>query len=400
MSGAGAKGRSEEIRAAVREAYGRLVRGAEGGDCCSHGREASSIASRIGYSEDEIASAPDGANLGVGCGNPLALVDVRPGDVVLDLGSGAGFDTFLAARAVGPRGRVIGVDMTDEMLERARFNAAKVGAQNVEFRKGTIEELPVADACVDLVISNCVINLVPDKSRAFREAFRVLRSGGRLAVSDLVLARPLPSALLESVAAWVGCIAGAAPRDEYLRAIGEAGFADVVVRAESSFAGVLPMQAPGLVEQAASPRVRPEEVATALEAVVSLKVVAVKPPAAADAAAEAVVSRHELLLELERGHVVLLDAQAPGWYEREHLPGALKLPWPDLEGGVAQILPDRSAQVVVYCWSETCGASTAAASALRRLGYQNVRRYSGGKKDWMRAGLPIVTRVSGDPDDD
>lgn len=277
MSGSGREEKPEEIRAAVREAYGRLARREGGsGACYSAASAAAAIAGRIGYSEEEIEAAPEDAILGVGCGNPLALAGVRPGDVVLDLGSGAGFDAFLAARAVGPEGRVIGVDMTDEMLERARSNAANAGVQNVEFRKGMIEELPVADASVDVVISNCVINLVPDKHRAFREAFRVLRPGGRLAVSDLVLVRPLPPVLLESVEAYVGCVAGAALREAYLGAIGEAGFRNVAVRAESSFAEVIPMQMPELVERATALGVEAAEIAEALEAVMSIKVVAEK----------------------------------------------------------------------------------------------------------------------------
>jgi SAM-dependent methyltransferase len=279
MSGTSTKEGHEGIRASVREAYGRLVRQERAASCCAGAGEAAAVARQIGYSEAEIESAPEGANLGVGCGNPLALAGVQPGAVVLDLGSGAGFDAFLAARAVGPDGQVIGVDMTDEMLERARSNAAKAGVRNVEFRKGTIEALPVADASVDVVISNCVINLVPDKRRAFREAFRVLRAGGRLAVSDLVLARPLPAPLLESAEAYVGCVAGAALRDEYLGAIREAGFQSVAVRAESRFAEVIPMQMPELLERAQALGVAAEEIAGALDAVSSIKIVAEKPAA-------------------------------------------------------------------------------------------------------------------------
>ena len=390
MSGASPKNGPEAIRASVREAYGRLARQERAASCCHGGGEAAAIARRIGYSEAEIGSAPDGANLGVGCGNPLALIDVRPGAVVLDLGSGAGFDALLAARAVGPEGHVIGVDMTDEMLERARSNAAKVGVRNVEFRRGSIEQLPVADASIDVVISNCVINLVPDKRCAFREAFRVLRAGGRLAVSDLVLTRRLPASLIESAEAYVGCVSGAALRDDYLGAIHESGFQNVVVRAESRFGEVIPMQMPDLVERAKALGERAEEIAAALDAVVSIKIVAEKPVAAIEAVSEALISREELRRALERSAVTLLDAQAPGWYEREHLPGAVKVPDHDLAHRIAEIVPDRSAEVVVYCWSETCGASVATASALRGLGYRNVRRYAGGKKDWAEAGLPIV----------
>jgi SAM-dependent methyltransferase len=207
------------------------------------------VARRAGYSEDEIAAAPEGANLGVGCGNPGAIERLHPGETVLDLGSGAGFDAFLAARAVGPTGRVIGVDMTDAMLERARENARRGGLRNVEFRSGAIEALPVEDASVDVVLSNCVINLSPEKGRVFREAFRVLRPGGRLQVSDIVLERPLPAALRASVEAYVGCIAGASLREDYLRDIREAGFGDVRVESEAGFADVFSLDDP-LVREA------------------------------------------------------------------------------------------------------------------------------------------------------
>jgi SAM-dependent methyltransferase len=190
----------------------------------------------LGYDTDALAEIPEGADLGLGCGNPLALLELREGETVVDLGSGGGIDCFLAARRVGPTGRVIGVDMTPEMLERARGNAAKSGFDNVEFRLGEIEHLPVADGTADAVISNCVVNLVPDKAQVFADAFRVLKPGGRLSVSDIVLLGAIPISIRDSVEAYVGCLAGAVMRDEYLRLIEEAGFTDVTVTSEKTAA--------------------------------------------------------------------------------------------------------------------------------------------------------------------
>src|SRR5687767_2044052 len=216
--------KTEEVHLMVREAYGRVASGS--GSCCGPAASsccgpspAEQAARSIGYSEEDLRKAPEGSNLGLGCGNPLAQAEPRPGEVVVDLGSGAGFDAFLAAQAVGPTGRVIGVDMTPQMLERSRSNAQKSGAANVEFRQGYIESMPLGDGVADLVISNCVINLSPDKPAVFREAFRVLKDGGRLVVSDIVLRGQLPEALLQSVAAYAGCIAGASQVDDYLEAI-------------------------------------------------------------------------------------------------------------------------------------------------------------------------------------
>ncbi|MDD5289463.1 MAG: arsenite methyltransferase [Dehalococcoidales bacterium] len=180
-----------------------------------------------GYSPDDLRSVPEGANLGLGCGNPVALASLKKGEVVLDLGSGAGFDAFLSANRVGKTGRVIGVDMTPEMLETARENAKKGGYKNVEFRLGDIESLPVDDNSVDVIISNCVINLSPDKPAVFKEAYRVLKSGGRLMVSDIVLLKELPASLKESAEAYIGCVAGASKKDEYLKMVKDAGFKSV-----------------------------------------------------------------------------------------------------------------------------------------------------------------------------
>lgn len=230
--------KDNDIKSVVREKYGNIA--AASGSCCPSasccgGPALTDIGKKIGYAESDIAAVPEGANLGLGCGNPIALASLKEGETVLDLGSGAGFDCFLAAGRVGPNGKVIGVDMTPEMIERAQANARKDGVENVEFRLGDIERLPVEDASVDVIISNCVINLAPDKGRVFREAFRVLKPEGRLMVSDIVLKKPLPDAVKNSVAAYVGCVAGASLKEEYLEAMREAGFADVAVQSEAPF---------------------------------------------------------------------------------------------------------------------------------------------------------------------
>ena len=230
----------EQIRKMVREGYAQHAK--TGSSCCGSssgcgcGPTVDDMSRAMGYTDADLQSARDGANLGLGCGNPVALASLREGETVLDLGSGAGFDCFLAAQRVGPAGSVIGVDMTPEMLERARDNACKGGYANVEFRLGEIEHLPVADGSVDAVISNCVINLSPDKPAAFREAFRALRPGGRLMVSDIVLLRELPDAVRKSMEAYVACVAGASLKDEYLEAIRGAGFQDVRIAEETTYA--------------------------------------------------------------------------------------------------------------------------------------------------------------------
>jgi arsenite methyltransferase len=234
----------ETVHDVVRDRYGEIARtGALGGGCC--GPTNDQIAERIGYDRAALDAAPEGANLGLGCGAPLVHAAVRPGETVLDLGSGAGFDAFLAAREVGPTGRVIGVDMTDDMLARARDNAAKAGVDNVEFRKGLIEALPVDDASVDVVVSNCVINLVPDKAQVFREAFRTLKPGGRLAISDVVNKAPLPAKLKADPALLCGCIAGAATVKETETWLAEAGFVDVRVTPKAESRELISTWAPG-----------------------------------------------------------------------------------------------------------------------------------------------------------
>jgi len=225
----------EAILDSVRRGYARIAVGGascrgQGGSCCGAGSP-EGLATALGYDETDLAEVPDGANMGLSCGNPTALAQLKPGETVLDLGSGGGFDVFIAARKVGPSGRAIGVDMTPEMLARARGNVAAyrkaTGLANVEFRLGEIEHLPVADASVDAVISNCVINLSPDKPQVWREIARVLRPGGRAAVSDLALLAPLPAAVRKSAAALIGCVGGAAPVKDTEKMARAAGLVEV-----------------------------------------------------------------------------------------------------------------------------------------------------------------------------
>src|SRR6188474_1391553 len=201
--------KADDVRATVRDHYGSIARTATTScapGCCG---SVGTAAMTLGYTADQTDAVPDGADLGLGCGNPTAIASLRDGEIVLDLGAGAGFDCFIAAHQVGPTGRVIGVDMTADMVHRARDNARKVKATNVEFRLGEIEHLPVADASVDAILSNCVINLSPDKAAVFREAFRVLRDGGRLAISDVLATKAMPPEVQKNIEAYTGCVAGA-----------------------------------------------------------------------------------------------------------------------------------------------------------------------------------------------
>ena len=221
---------SDQIKTAVKDQYGKIAKGEVTSgplSCCSGNAQVLAIG--FGYSSDDLASLPEGANLGLSCGNPQAIAAMNPGETVLDLGSGAGFDCFLAARQVGPSGQVIGVDMTDAMLEKARTNAEKSGFANVEFRKGEIEALPIEAASVDVVISNCVLNLVPDKDQAFREIFRVLKAGGRFAVSDMAWEVEPAAEVRQDLEGLVGCIGGALVLDDYVSRLKRAGFASVEV---------------------------------------------------------------------------------------------------------------------------------------------------------------------------
>jgi SAM-dependent methyltransferase len=233
-------GRTEEIVEIVRDRYGRIAQGLESGCCgpagaCGGGEAA--VALGVGYTKQDLASLPEEANLGLGCGAPLRYLGLAVGETVLDLGSGAGVDAFLAAREVGPSGRVIGVDMTPAMLDKARANVGKAGVTNVEFREGRLESLPVESASVDAVTSNCVINLVPDKGAVFAEVARVLKPGGRLVISDIILDGALPDAVAKDVYAYVGCVSGAMLRDEYFGLLRRAGFSDLAVLKDVDYLG-------------------------------------------------------------------------------------------------------------------------------------------------------------------
>jgi len=268
----------EDIRETVKDRYAQIARSRVSGCGCGCGpTEPAKMSLEVGYSAAELASIPGDADLGVGCGNPLALAEIKAGDTVLDLGSGAGIDCFLAAERVGESGRVIGVDMTDEMLDRARGNARQGGYVNVEFRKGHIEALPVEDNSVDLITSNCVINLSPDQPKVFSEALRVLRPGGRLTVSDIVLTAPLPDAIRNSVSAYVGCVAGASLKDAYIRAIRDAGFEQVEVVGETPYAADSLLELPDVKQIVDDGTLSRDEARRAAESVMSVKVHAVKP---------------------------------------------------------------------------------------------------------------------------
>jgi len=242
---------NDQMRTRVRTAYAKVANGAGGcsvGCCGTSG--AGSMA--MGYSAEELAAAPEGADLGLGCGNPQAIAALRPGDTVLDLGSGGGFDCFLAAKRVGRTGQVIGVDMTAEMVTKARGNARKIEATNVDFRLGEIEHLPVADGSVDVILSNCVINLSPDKSAVFSEAFRVLKAGGRLAISDVVAVKDMPPELAESVEAMTGCVSGSANVADLEDMLRAAGFEEVRIVTKPESGAIIAQCMPGAEDYVAS----------------------------------------------------------------------------------------------------------------------------------------------------
>ena len=229
--------RKDQIRQSVRENYGKIALKKTGG-CCGENAACQSLKSFsaemvshvLGYSQAEIQAVPEGANLGLGCGNPQAIAELKPGETVLDLGSGGGFDCFLAAKTVGSKGRVIGVDMTPEMISTARQNAAKFDAANVEFRLGEIEHLPVGDNSIDVIISNCVVNLSPEKPAVIKDAYRALKPGGRLAISDIVATQPLPAQVRENLALVSGCVGGAAEIEDLEKMLHDAGFEDIQIQ--------------------------------------------------------------------------------------------------------------------------------------------------------------------------
>lgn len=241
--------RKEEIRQAVRKDYGEIAKSGSAGCGCGCGPENNStpedISVGLGYSSDEVSTVPEGANMGLGCGNPQTIASLQPGETVVDLGSGGGFDCFLAARAVGKTGHVIGVDMTPEMVSKARENAVKAGLGNVEFRLGEIENLPVADDAVDVIISNCVINLSPEKANVAKEAFRVLKQGGRLAITDIVATAPLPEKVKKNLELYTGCVAGASQVDQLKSMLKEAGFTNIRIKPIDESRDLIRGAAPG-----------------------------------------------------------------------------------------------------------------------------------------------------------
>jgi ubiquinone/menaquinone biosynthesis C-methylase UbiE len=271
----------KHIKKIVRAGYAEIAKKSRNGSmpvssCCGSS-QVEQISKDIGYSEKELNAVPEGANLGLGCGNPTALASLKKGEIVLDLGSGAGFDCFLAANKVGKKGKVIGVDMTPEMIDKARENAEKGDYRNVEFRLGEIENLPIADNAVDVMISNCVINLSSDKKRVFEETFRVLKPGGRFMVSDIVLLRELPDFIKNSVVGYVGCISGAILKKKYLDLIRHAGFQKIKVVDETSFPIELMLndsEAKALIKKT---KMTPEKLRDIGTHVVSIKVEGKKP---------------------------------------------------------------------------------------------------------------------------
>lgn len=261
----------------MREGYAKIAKQESACSCCGNAELAQDISKKIGYTDEELKAVPEGSNLGLGCGNPVALASLKEGETVLDLGSGAGFDCFLAANRVGKKGKIIGVDMTPEMIEKARENARRGNYTNVEFRLGEIENLPAADNSIDVVISNCVINLSPDKRRVFREAFRALKPGGRLMISDTVLLKELPDFIKNSIEAYIGCLSGAITKDEYVEAIKEAGFRDIRIINETSFPIKCMANDPTAKAIIKNLKIPIEKVKEIASSVISIKIYGVKP---------------------------------------------------------------------------------------------------------------------------
>ena len=273
---------NEEVKKIVKEGYAKVAKqsgscGCPVSSCCGSTDVAQDISKKIGYTDKELSAVPEGANMGLGCGNPVALASLKEGETVLDLGSGGGVDCFLAAEKVGRNGKVIGVDMTPEMIEKAKENAKNGNYTNVEFRLGDIEKLPASDNSVNAVISNCVVNLAPDKKKVFVEAFRVLQPGGRLMISDIVLLKELPDFIRDSVNSYVGCIAGALMKEEYISAIKSAGFKEVRIIDETSFHFEGMTNDPVTKAVFENLKISPEKAKEVAGSVISIKVHGVKP---------------------------------------------------------------------------------------------------------------------------
>jgi arsenite methyltransferase len=271
--------KEQSIKEHVKKRYGKIaeteVSCCPPSSCCG-APDPGELSRSLGYSEADQDSVPEGSDLGLGCGNPTALASLKPGETVLDLGSGAGFDCFLAARKVGPTGRVIGVDMTREMIRKARENSDSGGFENVEFREGEIENLPVEDASIDVIISNCVINLSTDKNKVFREAFRVLKAGGRLMMSDIVLQKPLPLVIKESMDAYSQCVAGAWLKQDYMEGISGSGFAQIRILEEKHFSLGISSSDPVIKDMVAKSELSEEALMEAADSVLSISVQAIK----------------------------------------------------------------------------------------------------------------------------
>jgi arsenite methyltransferase len=268
--------KDDKVRKMVRKGYGKIAKQEQPNCGCGCG-SATNVSEQVGYTKEELSEVPKGADLNLGCGNPVALASLKEGEIVIDLGSGGGLDCFLSAKKVGEKGKVIGVDMTPEMLDRARTNLRKSKYKNIEFRLGEIENLPIADNTANVIISNCVINLSPNKQRVFNEAFRVLKPNGRLMISDMVLLKEIPEAILKNVSAYIGCISGAEKKTDYLNHIKQAGFKDVRIVEETT----MPIEAL-ISDETASQilkelKMTKEKAAELFGAVVSLKISATKP---------------------------------------------------------------------------------------------------------------------------
>jgi SAM-dependent methyltransferase len=273
---------NEEVKKIVKEGYAKVAKqsgscGCPVSSCCGSTDVAQDISKKIGYTDKELSAVPEGANMGLGCGNPVALASLKEGETVLDLGSGGGVDCFLAAEKVGRNGKVIGVDMTPEMIEKAKENAKNGNYTNVEFRLGDIEKLPASDNSVNAVISNCVVNLAPDKKKVFVEAFRVLQPGGRLMISDIVLLKELPDFIRDSINSYVGCISGALMKEEYISAIKSAGFKEIRIIDETSFHFEGMTNDPVTKAVFENLKISPEKAKEIAGSVISIKVHGIKP---------------------------------------------------------------------------------------------------------------------------